>query len=174
MGVGGRGVNPPCSACGEHSGLGFHIDGFAGFHADGDHAHHGPVLVLDQVGGIPLIEEHRVVLDIALIEGVQQGMPRAVGCGTGPGSLGRIVGALRLAAERTLVDTPFLGAGKRQPHVFQLEHRFRADAAHVLDSVLVADIIGALDRVIHVPAPIVIGVGAGNGAGDAALSRHRV
>ena len=42
------------------------------------------------------------------------------------GGLATLAIILRLAAEGALVDTALLGARKRQPHVLQLEHRFRA------------------------------------------------
>ena len=56
----------------------------------------------------------------------------------------------------------------------QLEYRLRTYAAHVFDGVLVTDVIGALDGVVHVPAPVVVRVGAGDRAGDAALGGNRV
>ena len=42
--------------------------------------------------------------------------------------------------------------------MLQLEHRFWTHTAHVLYGVLVADIIGALHGIVHMPAPVVIGV----------------
>ncbi len=58
--------------------------------------------------------------------------------------------------------------------MLEFEHRLRTDAAHVLDRVLVADVVRPLDGVVHVPAPVVVRIVAGDRAGDAALGRHRV
>ena len=44
-------------------------------------------------------------------------------------------------------------------------------AAEIFDGVLVAQPVGPLDRVVHVPAPIVVAHIAERG-GDAALRRH--
>ena len=59
-------------------------------------------------------------------------------------------------------------------HVLQFENRLWAHRAHILDRILVTDVIGALDGVIHMPAPIVVGVSTGNGTGDATLSGNGV
>src|SRR5690606_328594 len=59
-------------------------------------------------------------------------------------------------------------------HVLELEHGARALAAHVFDGLLVADVVGALDGVVHVPAPVVLGIHAGDRAGDTALGGHGV
>ena len=58
--------------------------------------------------------------------------------------------------------------------MFQLEHSLRAHGTHVLNRVLVTDIVGTLDGVVHVPAPVIIGVGTGDGAGNTALGRYSV
>ena len=143
MGVGGGGVDPAGAASGEYGGLGFHVDGFAGFHADGNNADHGAVLVLHDIRGVPLVEEHGVVFHVALVEGMQQRVTGAVRRRAGAGRrLPALTKVLGLAPERTLVDTPLFRAGERQTHVFQLEHRLGTHTAHVLDGVLVADIVG--------------------------------
>ena len=174
MGVGSRGVNAPGAARGKDRGLGFDVHDFAGFHADGDYPDHRAVLVLDQVSGVPLVKKHRVVLHVALVQGVQQGVAGAVRRGTGARGLAALTVILGLAAEGALVDAALFRAGERQAHVLQFEHGLGADTAHVLDGVLVTDVIGALHGVIHMPAPVIVGVGAGDGAGDPALGRYRV
>src|SRR5690606_30527279 len=58
--------------------------------------------------------------------------------------------------------------------VLEFEDRFRADGTHVFDRVLVTDVVGALDGVVHVPAPGIVRVGRSDGAGDAALGGHGV
>src|SRR5262249_32932633 len=55
----------------------------------------------------------------------------------------------------------------------ELKNRLRRLLAHVVDGVLVAQPVAALDRVVPVPAPVVLGHVAQRGV-DAALRRHRV
>ncbi len=57
--------------------------------------------------------------------------------------------------------------------MLELEDRGRRLLAHVLDRVLVAEPVGALDGVVEVEAPVVLAHVAERGA-DAALRRHRV
>src|SRR5471032_3330611 len=59
-------------------------------------------------------------------------------------------------------------------HVVQLEHGGRAFLTHVFDSVLVTDVVGTLDGIVHVPAPVIVRVGGRDGAGDATLGRYGV
>jgi hypothetical protein len=164
----------PGTAGGKYRGLGLHVHDFAGFDADRDDANHGTILVLHEIGGKPLVEEHGLVLDVVLVERVQQRVPRAVRRGAGARRLPALAEILRLPAKGTLVDTALFRTRERQPHVLEFEDRLRAHGGHVLDRLLVADVVGPLDRVVHVPAPVVVGVGAGDGAGDAALGRDRV
>ena len=46
---------------------------------------------------------------------------------------------------------------ERQAVVLELDDRLGRLAAHVLDRVLVAEPVAALDRVVRVPAPVVLG-----------------
>ncbi len=101
-------------------------------------------------------------------------MTGAVSSRAGARRLRGIVRPLGLATKGALVYAPLFRTGKRQPHVLEFEHGLRAHATHVLDRVLVTDVIGTLDRVIHVPTPVVVRVGAGYSAGNATLRRHRV
>ena len=99
-------------------------------------------------------------------------MTRAVrGC-TGTHCLPTLAIVFRLAAKRPLIDAARLGSREGHAHVFQLENRLGAFAAHVFDGVLVADIVRTLDRVVHVPTPIVVGIVAADRAGNAALGGH--
>ena len=66
VGIGGRGVNSSRPAGSEHRRFRFYVDDFARFYADRHDAHHRAILILDQVGREPLIEEHGLVLHIAL------------------------------------------------------------------------------------------------------------
>ena len=101
-------------------------------------------------------------------------MTGTVGSSAGTGSLGGIIRPLGLSTERTLIDAPLLGTRERQAHVLEFEHGLRTDRAHVLDSVLVTDVVGTLDGIVHVPAPIIVRISRSNGAGDATLGGHGV
>ena len=138
-----------------------------------DHAAAAAVLVHDQVDREILDEEFRIVPQRLAIHRVQHGVAGAVG-----GRAGALRGALAVmrghAAERALIDLAvFLAARERQAPVLQLVHGGRRVAAHVFDRVLVAEPVGALDGVVHVPAPVVLAHVAERGR-DAALRRDRV
>jgi hypothetical protein len=127
-------------------------------------------LVHDQVEGEVLDEELGVVPQRLLVERVQDRVAGAVG--RGAGALGNALAVLRRhAAERALVDLALGRAAERHAVVFELDDRADAVAAHVFDRVLVAEPVGALDRVVHVPAPVVRAHVAQR-RGDAALRRH--
>jgi hypothetical protein len=101
---------------------------------------------------------------------MQQRMAGAVGRRAGADRLLAAV-VLRLAAERALIDLAVVQPRERQAHVFQLVHRAGRVAAHELDGVLIAQVIRALHRVVHVPMPVVIRH-IGQRRGDAALRRN--
>ena len=104
---------------------------------------------------------------------MQHGVAGAVGGGAGAHRhLGAAV-VLRMAAKRTLVDLAVFQAVERHAHVLELDHNLDRPPAHVLDGVLVAQIIGALHRVVHVPVPVVLGR-IGERRGDAPLRCHGV
>src|SRR5262249_14191661 len=77
------------------------------------------------------------------------------------------------AAERPLVDLALLSAREGQAIVLKLVDGGGRLAAEILDRVLVAEPVGAFDRVVHVPAPVVLAHIAELG-GYAALGRTRV
>ena len=174
VGVGGAGVDAPGAAGGEHRGAGFDERCLAGLDANGDDAHHRPVAVLHQIHREPLGEEHRAGAHIVLVERVQHGMAGAIRRGAGARRLPALAVVLGLAAERALIDAPVFVARERQAHVLQLVHGLRAGFAHVFDGVLVADVVRPFHGVVHVPAPIVFGIFAADGASDAALRRNGV
>ncbi len=129
-------------------------------------------VVHDQVDGEIFDEELGGVTQRLAVHGVQHGVAGAVG-----GRAGALRDALavvrRHAAERALVDLAILAARKRQAPMLQFVDRGGCIAAHVFDRVLVAEPVGALDGVVHMPAPVVRAHVAERGC-DAALRRHRV
>src|SRR5581483_8924727 len=93
--------------------------------------------------------------------------------GGGAGALGGALAEMGShATERALVDLAILlAARERQTPVLQFIDRRRRVAAQVFDGVLVAEPIGALDGVVHVPAPVILTHVAERG-GNAALRRN--
>src|SRR6187431_2859155 len=85
-----------------------------------------------------------------------------------------VIRAFRLTTKRTLINTPFFSTREWQTHVFQFKYSFRADGTHVLNRILVADIVGTFDGVINVPTPIVIWVSTRDRTGNTALGRYGV
>jgi len=141
--------------------------------AQGNDATAGAVLIHDQVDGEVLDEELGRVPQRLAIERVQDGMAGAVSGGAGALRRRPFAELGRHAAEGALVDATVLGAAEGHAIVVELVDGVVGVAAHVLDGILVAQPVGALDRVVHVPAPVVVSHVA-DGGGDAALRRHRV
>ncbi len=113
-----------------------------------------------------------MVLQALLVQRVEHGVAGAVGGGAG--ALGQALAPVDgVAAERALVDPAVLGARKRHAHMLELDDRRHRVFAHVFDRVLVAEPVRSLDRVVHVPAPVVLAHIAEGGA-DPALRRNRV
>ena len=130
------------------------------------------VLVHQQVHGEELVEEMRARFQVLLVQRMQHGMAGAVGRGTGALRL-RAAEVQALAAEGALVDAAVFQARERHAVMLELDHQLRRRAAHVFDRVLVAEIVAALDGVVHVPVPVVRRDVAERGV-DAALRRHGV
>lgn len=86
------------------------------------------------------------------VQRVQHGVPRAVADAGGAVGLPALAVAQRLPAQRALVDGA--GGGAREGHAVALELDDGGDglARHVVDRVLVAQPVGAFDRVVEVPA----------------------
>ncbi len=98
------------------------------------------------------------------------------------GAVGSRAGALRRrataivgghAAEGALVDLAIFGTAERHAVVFEFVDGIGRIAAQVFDRVLVAEPVGALHGVVHVPLPAV-GTHVADRSGDAALRRHGV
>ena len=122
----------------------------------GEQAAAGAVLVHQQVDGEILDEEARLVLEALLVERVQDRVAGAIRGGAGP--IGHVALGIfgRVPAEAALIDRAGLGAAERHAEMLELDDRRDRLAAHVFDRVLVAEPVGAPDRVEHVPAPIVL------------------
>jgi len=114
----------------------------------------------------------RARTNVLLIERVQDGVAGAVR--RGAGARGLIAAeVLALPAEGALVDGAVVEPAERHARVLQLIDGRDGLAAHVLDGVLVAQVVRALDGVEHVPVPVVR-EHVGQRGIDAALRGHRV
>ena len=147
------------------------VDG-AVFHVHGDDATAGAILH-DEVEREILDEELGGIAQRLAIERVQHGMAGAVGGGTGALHRRAVTEVHHVAAEGPLVDLAFFGAREGHAEMLELVNGGRRVAAEIFDGVLVAQPVGTLHRVIHVPAPV-ISTHVGERGGDAALCCHRV
>ena len=171
-GVGRRGEDAACAARCHDRRLCFQDHAFAGFHFQRDNTDHVAFGVTDQVECHPFDEEMRAGTDVALVQGVQQGVTGTVGCRAS--ALHRLFAEVgRVAAEWTLVDGAVRVAVEWHAEVFQFVHDLRCFAAHEFDGILVAQVVAALDGVEHVPEPVVFGHVAERRA-DTALRCHGV
>ncbi len=144
----------------------------AGRHVERDDAAAGAVFIHDEVDGEIFDVELGLVAQRLAVKRVQDRVARAVGGGAG--ALRDAFAEIRgHAAEGALVDLAFFGAREGHAEMFELVDGFRRLAAEIFDGVLVAEPVGALDRVVHVPAPVIDAHVAERG-GDAALRRNGV
>ncbi len=170
--VGRRREDPPGAAGGQHRRLRLQDHRLAGFHFIGDDADDVAVGVAYEVERHPFDEELRARAHVALVERVQHRVAGSVRR-RARALHGRFTEVGHVSAERTLVDGAVGIAVERHAEVLELVDDLRRHLAHVFDRVLVAQPVGPLDRVVHVPVPVVGGHVAERRA-DAALRRHRV
>ena len=169
-GIGGRMEDATGTAGGEDGGTGVEDHHLAGFHFHGGNADHMAFAVTDQVQGHPFHEELGVGLDVALVHGVQHGVTGTVSSSTGTAH-GLLAEVGHVAAEGTLIDLAVVGTVEGHAVVFELDHHFHGLLAHELDGVLVAEPVGTLDGIVHVPAPMIF-LGVAKGGGHATLGSH--
>ena len=114
-----------------------------------------------------LVVELDAVLDALLVERLQDHVAGPVGGEAGPldRPLAEVAG---VAAEPALVDLAVGRPVERQAHVLELDHGLDRLAGQDLGGVLVDEVVAALDRVEHVPLPVVLLLVAQGGT-DAAL-----
>ena len=157
-------ANSVALACSDHD--------LAGFHLQRGDAEHVAVDVADQVERHPFDEELGARPHVALVERVQH---RVAGAIRGRArALYRFLAEIRrVSAERSLIDRTVGIAVERHAVVLEFVDDLGRHAAHVFDRVLVAEPVGTLDRVVHVPEPVVLAHVAERRA-DAALRRDGV
>ncbi len=137
-------------------------------HVEGRYARALPVRGHDEIEGKVLDEVGGVKRERAAVQGVEHGVSGAIGGARASVGLAALAKVERLSAEGALVDLAVLGPAEGEAELLQLEDGGGGLAAHVVDGVLVAEPVGALDGVVHVPAPVVLGHVAEGGV-DAAL-----
>ena len=164
--VRGNAVDATAAAGREQDRLGVKGVEFAGGQRHRDHARRAAVFN-QQVEQMELVVEVDFVLDTLLVERLEDHVAGAVG-GVAGAAHRRFAVIARVPAERPLSDLPFRRAAERQAPVLELVNRFDGFAAKDFDRVLVGQIVAALDRVKHVPFPVVFFEVAKRGA-DAAL-----
>ena len=132
-----------------------------------------PFIIHNQVETHIFDEEFGVVFKRLLIQRVQNRMAGAVGRSSSA-LRGRAFAILRgHAAERALIDLTLFGPRERHSVMFQLQHRRNRFAAHIFDGILVAEPVGALYRVVEMPAPVIL-AHIREGGRDAALCGNGV
>ena len=154
VGIGGGPVYPSGPTGGQQRRLGLDQQRFAGLDLDGHGTETVAVGVHDQVEDKVFIKEMRACLQVLLVQGMQHGVAGTISGGAGARRLLAAV-VLALTAEGALVDASAVQARERHAEMLQLDHQPRGGAAHVFDRVLIAEIIAALDGVVHMPVPVV-------------------
>jgi len=126
----------------------------------------------DEIEHNVLDKELGIVLEALLVKCVQHCVPGAIG--SGASALRQALAPMHsVAAKRPLINPAILGARERHAEMLEFNDRLHCVAAHVFDRILVAEPVGPLDRVVHVPAPVILAHIAKRGA-DAALRGDRV
>lgn len=143
------------------------------FHAD-SHATDAVALVVhDQISREVLDKVGCVVVKRSSVKSVEKRMTSSVGDAAASMSLATFSVFERLTAKRSLVDLAFWRSRERHTVVLELDDGVGSFSSHVVDGVLVAEPIGALDSVVHVVLPAVFFHVAESGV-DSALSGDRV
>ena len=126
----------------------------------------------DQVDSEVFDKKLGIVCQRLLIERMQHCVTRAIGrCA---GALCRALTIMRgHATKRALVNSTFLGTRERHTVMLEFDDGIGRLLAHVLNRILVTEPVGALDRVVHVPTPVILPHVAKRGA-NAALRCHGV
>ena len=153
--VGRRAVGLAGAPGGEDHGLGVEHLHVAVAEVAADRADAPAVVVLQEVGGEPLLVavDRVAVLHQLLVENVEDRVA---------GDVGHVVGPRRRrSAERPGSEVAGAVAVERDPGVLEPQDLVGGLAAHHLDRVLVAEVVGALDGVERVGLPGVLGVQRG-------------
>ncbi len=169
--VRGHREDAPEAAAGEDDRLGVEGVDLAGADRDRDDA--ADLTVVDQqIEHLEFVEEVDVVLDALLVERLQDHVAGAVG-GVARAHYRTLAVVARVPAEAALGDLAVGRAAEGQTPVLELDDRVDRLARQDLGRVLIRQVVPALDRVEHVPFPVILFQVAERGA-DAALGRPGV
>jgi hypothetical protein len=122
-----------CDDCGVGSEA---VDGSI-FHAYGSAANALTIISHDQIHSKVLHEEQAIVLQRHSIEGVQNGVARAVCSSSATVRLTALAKLEGLTAKGPLIDPAIFTTGERQAKGLELKHNFWSQPAHVLDGILI-------------------------------------
>ena len=173
MGRSCREIGTPVAAGSQNDHLRAETMQLAGGQIPGHDALAGTVFIHQQIECEVLDEELRLALQALLIKRMQHGVTGAVGCRAGTLRRRTFTELSGHATKGALIDLAFLGAGERHAVVLKFDDRGNRFAGHVLNGVLITQPVGALDRVVEVPAPVVL-AHVGKRTGDTALRRNGV
>ena len=171
-GIGRGSEHLPITAGGEQCGFCLDHQQFAGFNGQYQRAENAAFFVTDQINGEIFVKEMCPCADVLLIQGMQNGMTGTVRCGAGSYCL-IAAEVLTLATKSALINFARVKPGKWHSSVFQFVDSWNGFAAHILDSVLITEVIRSLYGIEHMPVPV-IGQYIGEGGVDAALSSNGV
>src|SRR5262249_12111893 len=171
-GVGARREDATGPSRGENRRFRLQYHHLAGLHLERGNAQDLAFAIAHEIERHPLDEEMGVRLHVRLVERVQHRVPGAVGGRAGTRYRARTILA-HVTSEGPLIDSAVVEAIERHAEMLELVHDLFRLAAHELDRVLVADVVGALDRVVHVPVPVVFFQVAKRG-GYSALGGNRM
>jgi hypothetical protein len=130
------------------------------------------VLHRDQVEHVELVEEVDAQPDAVLEQCLQDHVAGAVR-GVAGAAHGRLAVLGRVTAEAALVDLALGRAVERQAHVLEVDDRVDGLLGQDLGSILVDQVVTALDGVVGVPLPVVV-LDVREGGSHAALCRTGV
>mmetsp|Transcript_4714 Transcript_4714/g.11881 ORF Transcript_4714/g.11881 Transcript_4714/m.11881 type:complete len:335 (-) Transcript_4714:384-1388(-) len=155
VGAGAREVRAAIPPGGQHRVLRLDAMQRSVLHVQGHSSDALSIVRHEQVHGEVFDEVRGVECEGAAVQGVEHGMSGPVGGGAAPVRLPSLPEIQALSSERSLVNLPLLRPAEGQAEFLQFQHGLRGLATHVVDGVLIAEPIGSLDGVVHVPSPIV-------------------
>ena len=111
------------------------------------------------------------MLQALAVERMQHGVARPVGGRAGPLGRRAVAELGRHPTKRTLINLAFFRTAEWHTELLQLQHGGGRFTAHIFNGILIAEPVGPLDGVKHMPLPVIFPHIA-EGGGDTALRRH--
>ena len=123
-------------------------------HAQRDHAPANAALH-DEIEREILHEEIRIIAQALLIQRVQDGVAGAVGGGGGALNRRAFAHILHMATKGALINGSVGVARKGHPGMFKFINSGGGFAHHILNCILIAEPVTALDGIEHMPCPMI-------------------